>query len=633
DEKEALEKDLDDIQRDYSDEREALVKEVAHWQERSKALEETLERLRSENEGAEADARWENAKLVTEKLALRDEIRRCKIELALNEDEKSKLLDLTEALQESHVSLDALHGKLFDTYRDLAQRFVEMTNSSDTMQMTVEELKEQSARDRRDLKALRASAQSDAQSFEKYMTDMEDQQIHVVGELEAQLTAASALSKELKERVAKLETENRRLMMSQTAETKDLQKTVAELTSHLEFSQQEMMSENAALAERLRMAERAAKRLETENARMAGRMDAMAAGSGMNGSAQASWEREREQLTAQVKRLRRAAEKAEQRAQEAREDGDSNWAEWQREKKSADERHRRLTTRLQEHVNHAADVNSALDDERTNGVAMPPSAAMSRRTRNISEEEQTLDQMMSQLDTDDSMGMATATKEPVQQPAQQPKRRGRPAGKKAAAVADGAPATSKTAPANTPARRGRGRGRPPKHTAAGTAAAATDDVNTAPKGRTKRVAARNRKTIVEMDTELMTQPAQKREGKKAGHLLQQPSEENAASSQIDDTHMTPTDKVPRAPSPKRKHGGLGKITLGAVRSGSAATGVTLKKKRRLNMRDIQNNLSTAKQAMAGAGKLAATAAPRAKINQPIQFVVAKLRSGPKGLET
>ncbi|KAJ1928396.1 hypothetical protein EC988_010175, partial [Linderina pennispora] len=70
DEKEALEKDLDDIQRDYSDEREALVKEVSHWQERSRTLEETLDQLRSENEGMEADARWENAKLVTEKLAL-----------------------------------------------------------------------------------------------------------------------------------------------------------------------------------------------------------------------------------------------------------------------------------------------------------------------------------------------------------------------------------------------------------------------------------------------------------------------------------------------------------------------------------------------------------------------------------
>ncbi|ORX72905.1 hypothetical protein DL89DRAFT_84465 [Linderina pennispora] len=157
-----------------------------------------------------------------------------------------------------------------------------MANKSDTMQIAVEELKDQSAKDRQDLEALRASAQSDAQSYEKYMTDMEDQQMHVVGELEAQLTAAAALSKELKGRVAKLEAENRRLTMSQTSETKDLQKTVAELTSHLEFSRQEMMNENAELANRLHMSQRSVKHLENDNARMVGRLEAMASGSGMN---------------------------------------------------------------------------------------------------------------------------------------------------------------------------------------------------------------------------------------------------------------------------------------------------------------------------------------------------------------
>ncbi|KAJ1934304.1 hypothetical protein EC988_008852, partial [Linderina pennispora] len=287
-------------------------------------------------------------------LALRDEIRRREIELTLSEDEKSRLLDLTEALQESHVLLDALHGKLFDTYRDLAVRFVDMANKSDTMQIAVEELKDQSAKDRQDLEALRASAQSDAQSYEKYMTDMEDQQMHVVGELEAQLTAAAALSKELKGRVAKLEAENRRLTMSQTAETKDLQKTVAELTSHLEFSRQEMMNENAELANRLHMSQRTVKHLENDNARMVGRLEAMASGSGMNG-AEASWEREREQLTKKIKRLQRAAEAAEQRALEMREDGESSLSEWQREKQSADERHRRLTGRVQSYAEHAAD--------------------------------------------------------------------------------------------------------------------------------------------------------------------------------------------------------------------------------------------------------------------------------------
>ncbi|KAJ1956636.1 hypothetical protein EC988_001246 [Linderina pennispora] len=252
---------------------------------------------------------------------------------------------------------------------------------------------------------------------------------------------------------------------------------------------------------------------------------------------------------------------------------------------------------------------------------MPAAAAVSRLARNRQAEEQPLDQMMAQLETDDNEEVATATEEPVQQA----KRRGRPPKKKAAAETGGSQVPGKKMPPKEATRRGRGRRT--KHTEAHGAGAAADDIGDVSMAHGKQPAARRRKTILEMDAELRTQPARKR-GSKKGPQQRQSEEGESAEPRIGDTQETLAADEPRAPSPKRKRMGKTAITLGPVSSEGTGAGAALKKKRKLNLKRIQTILGGNGQAKAAPSRPAAETASNP---MALKFSVPKIRSKPQDL--
>ncbi|KAJ2843504.1 hypothetical protein IWW36_005541, partial [Coemansia brasiliensis] len=371
-EKEQVEKDLDDIQRDFGEERESLAREVDHWQKKSSELEATLETLKAESEGIEADARWENARLVTDKLALKDELRRAEIEMAAAEESKSKLLDLYETLQASYDSLDGVYSELLAAYRMLKERFGQIADERAELEHRVEELEQQALADADKIEKLRSDLASTRADRDRQLEEVEARHVHEVEQLENKLADEAQQGRELKARIANLETTNKSLTASQSKEMSSLQSTIAELSSQLEAAERHSASELTSTTSSLRAAEKQIKRLETDKAKLQAKLADAAAANDVHADAserEEQWQHEREQLQRQIRRLQQTAENSQRREAELREESERQWSTWEEEKLRNHEKYLALKAKLRKAVEFAADVQVKLDTERENGPA------------------------------------------------------------------------------------------------------------------------------------------------------------------------------------------------------------------------------------------------------------------------
>ncbi|KAJ1794039.1 hypothetical protein LPJ59_004618 [Coemansia sp. RSA 2399] len=366
-EKEQLEKDLDDIQRDYSEERDALFKEVEHWQNKSKALDTTMGALKTESAGMEADARWENAKLVTEKLAIKDELRRAEIEMTAAEDAKSQLLDLYESLQTSYGNLDSVYSELLEAYRLLKDKFGLLADERVDLQQSVADLEQDARGKAQQIDNLRAEIASVVDGNGKRIEELEETHAQQLEEFEMRLDAETRRTKELAAKVAQLETKNKSLAVSQTEEVGTLQSTVDELSSQLEEAQRQSASEASTMAAKLRATEKAAKRLEAERTKMQDKIEDLVVrneGQAEFSERESQWQREREQMQRQIKRLQQTAQNAERRESELREESEQQWSAWEAEKNRNHQEYITLKERFRDAMeNSAAAANVDLDND------------------------------------------------------------------------------------------------------------------------------------------------------------------------------------------------------------------------------------------------------------------------------
>ncbi|KAJ2073410.1 hypothetical protein GGI03_003826 [Coemansia sp. RSA 2337] len=631
-EKEQTEKDLDEIQRDFGDEREALSKEVEHWQGKSQTLEETLATLKSESAGIEADARWENARLVTDKLALRDELRRAEIEMAAAEDAKSKLLDLYENLQGSHASLDAVYEELLAAYRVLKDRYGRLAEDNIEMGHRVEDLDALAAKRQAQTKELKAEMAVIISDRDLRIKELESQHAQAYEALESQLATESQRAKELDARAAQLGADNKALSASQSEAVSGLQATISDLTAKLEDAQRQAASKIAALTSSLRAAERQNKRLDAEKAKLVEKVDELAADTEIqaeHSAQEAQWAKEREQLLRQISRLQQTAANAERREAELREESEAQWTAWETEKSRNHEKYLKLKDRFREAVEYAADVQVRLDDERERiepvaAPTRPSPIAVVASVEPVAEDDDTPAEPISKA--------KPKSKAKAKQP---PRRKAQP---KSVSAPAPAPATSaepaeesevdispvELAPPAPTATRATGRSPPTRRTGGRSKRVQPsytepeiDDIDTggqvngggnesddseitfniapppapAPvavskssalkRGGNGTRAPRRKKSVAELSAELHTQPARKRATSRAATAVV--GAEVAALSISDTVEEPPV----RRPSPKRKQPGVDTTTafaLPVVESSESSEGaVGLKKKRKLNL--------------------------------------------------
>ncbi|KAJ2753675.1 hypothetical protein GGI19_002964 [Coemansia pectinata] len=633
-EKEQTEKDLDEIQRDFGDEREALSKEVGHWQGKSQTLEETLAALKSESAGIEADARWENARLVTDKLALRDELRRAEIEMAAAEDAKSKLLDLYENLQGSHVSLDAVYAELLAAYRMLKDRYGQLAEDHIDLGHRVEDLDALAAQRLAQTTELKAEVAAIISDRDQRIEELESQHAQAYDALEAQLAAESQRAKELDARVAQLGADNKALSASQSEAVSGLQATISDLTAKLEDAQRQAASEIAALTSTLRAAERQNKRLDAEKAKLAEKVDELAADTEVqaeHSAQEAQWAKEREQLLRQISRLQQTAANAERREAELREESEAQWTAWETEKSRNHEKYLKLKDRFREAVEYAADVQVRLDDEREH--IEPTAAAAPIRPTSVASAVSA--EPVAEDDDTPAEPISKAKSKSKTKPKQPPRRKAQPKNVPASTepteesevdvspaeiVAPPAPAATRATGRLPPTRRTGGRSKrvqpsyvepeiddidmsgqangggnesddseitfnivpPPAPAPVPVVVAAPVSKPPAPKrGGNGTRAPRRKKSVAELSAELHTQPARKRATSRAATAVV--GAEVAALSINDNAEDPPV----RRPSPKRKQPGADTITafaLPVVESSESSEGaVGLKKKRKLNL--------------------------------------------------
>ncbi|KAJ2649127.1 hypothetical protein IWW40_003389 [Coemansia sp. RSA 1250] len=593
-EKEQVEKDLDDIQRDFGEERESLAREVDHWQKKSSELEATLESLRAESEGNEADARWENARLVTDKLALKDELRRAEIEMAAAEESKSKLLDLYESLQASYDSLDGVYSELLAAYRMLKERLGQTADERAELQLRVEELEQQAHADAAAIEKLHSDLQSTRAAGDQQLEEAESRHAKEVEQLENKLAEETQQSRELKARITSLETTNKSLTASQSKEISSLQATIAELSSQLEAAETSNSSELASSKSSLRSAERQIKKLEADNSKLQAKLDDAANADGEQ------WQQEREQLQRQIRRLQQTAENSQRREAELREESERQWSAWESEKVRNHEKYLALKAKLRKAVEFAADVQVKLDTEREGGSTLesapaedpePPQKAAPRKKPNPRARKQPPAKPASPAESDTEL------------PQQQRRRRHQPS------VNYTEPDTSKDT--NT----SNGAGTDNALPSAGMAQAAHDsddsEISFNPRAMTpknpKKKPTRAKKSAKQLNAELSTQPARKRpESSESGS----PKRKRNGTSQSQDPE-----------SPKRRRNGhagadaSGKAVSAEPSSDIASASTALKKKRKLNLSRMRNLLGL------GAERPAAEST-----TQAVKFTVPKIRS-------
>ncbi|KAJ2610465.1 hypothetical protein H4S08_003603 [Coemansia sp. RSA 1365] len=372
DEKEQAEKDLDDIQRDFGEEREALEKEVTHWQEKGKTLENTIASLRSTNEGIEADARWENARLVTEKMAMKDELRRAEIEMAAAEDSKSQLLDLYESLQNSYDSLDSVYSELLAAYRMLKDRYGQLADEDAELQQSVVSLQKQVELKSDQIDAQKTTITEAAAAHATQIEAMETRLAQETEALELKLDKEKQRSRQQQAQITQLETANKAMVMSQSEEVVGLQAAIGELSSKLKEIKSQAASEAATLSGSLRASEKQVKRLESERANLQAKVDQLVADTEQQAEQterQAQWNHERELLQRQIQRLQKTAENSQRRETELREESEQQWAAWEQEKNRNHQKYLRLRTKFRDAVEFAADAQLKFDSERANADA------------------------------------------------------------------------------------------------------------------------------------------------------------------------------------------------------------------------------------------------------------------------
>ncbi|KAJ2079639.1 hypothetical protein H4R24_003640 [Coemansia sp. RSA 988] len=369
DEKEQAEKDLDDIQRDFGEEREALEKEVAHWQEKGKTLENTITSLRSTNEGIEADARWENARLVTEKMAMKDELRRAEIEMAAAEDSKSQLLDLYESLQDSYDSLDSVYSELLAAYRMLKERYGQLADERVELQQSATSLAQQVKQKTEQIDAQKAAITEAAAAHATKVEAVEAQLAQETEALEIRLDKEKQRTRQQQAQITQLETANKAMVMSQSDEIAGLQTTIGELSSKLEEVERQAANEAADLSGSLRASEKQVKRLEGERVTLQSKIDQLV----VEGEQKAEqterellWDHERELLQRQINRLQQTAENSQRREAELREESEQQWSAWEQEKNRNHQKYLRLRTKFRDAVEFAADAQLKFDSERAN---------------------------------------------------------------------------------------------------------------------------------------------------------------------------------------------------------------------------------------------------------------------------
>ncbi|KAJ2711004.1 hypothetical protein H4R19_003466, partial [Coemansia spiralis] len=368
-EKEQVERDLDDVQRDFGEEREALGREVAHWQARSADLERTLEAVRTASAGAEADARLEATRLVTEKLQLRDELRRAEVEMTAAEDAKTRLLDLHDGLQGAYDSLDTVYGELVAAYRALKDRCAHLADAHAGLRDVA------AAHERRaDQHAAQIAQLTDAAAArERAAAEQAASHAQQVDELQAALRDQVQRAREAQARAAQLETANKSLTVSQSEEAAARQATIGELSAQLEAHERQAARDAAAASAELHKAQQAARRLEAENAALARSAEQLAAAGDAQhaiGEQQLQWDHERDQLQRQIARLQTTATNSQRREAELREESEQQWATWEDEKTRTHEKYIRLKARFRDAVEFAAGVQARLD---SGGPATPES--------------------------------------------------------------------------------------------------------------------------------------------------------------------------------------------------------------------------------------------------------------------
>ncbi|KAJ2766422.1 hypothetical protein IWQ57_004368, partial [Coemansia nantahalensis] len=380
-EKEQAERDLDDVQRDFGEEREALAREVAHWQAKSGDLERTLEAVQAASAGAEAEARLEATRLVTEKLQLRDELRRAEVEMTAAEDAKTRLLDLHDGLQGAYDSLDAVYSELVAAYRALKGRYTELADAHSAVADSA------AAHERRaERHAAQAAQLKDAvAAHDRAAAEQAASHAQQIDDLQSALRDQTQRAREAAARAAQLETTNAALAASQSEEAATRQAAVAELSVQLEAHERQAARDASAAAAELQKAQQAVRRLEAENAALARSAEQLAAA----GDAQhdlseqrLQWDHERDQLQRQIARLQTAAANSQRREAELREESEHQWAAWEDEKTKSHERYIRLKARFRDAVEFAAGVQARLDG---GAPATPesPEGAVAAATRTV----------------------------------------------------------------------------------------------------------------------------------------------------------------------------------------------------------------------------------------------------------
>ncbi|KAJ2389347.1 hypothetical protein H4S02_002409 [Coemansia sp. RSA 2611] len=630
-EKEQVEKDLDDIQRDFGDEREALGREVEHWQQKSNELETTLESLKAESEGMEADARWENARLVTEKLALKDELRRSEIEMTTAEESKSKLLDLYEGLQTSYDSLDTVYAELLAAYRLLKDRFGQLADERTNLLQRTGELESQAVEHVQLIAKLRSDIAQLAEDRDQRIEDLESRQAQEIEQIEAKLAAESQRVREFQARVANLETANKALATSQNEEVAELQSTVTELSAQLEDAKRRASAEQSSAAAALRAAEKQAKRLDAEKTKLQAKLDDAVANTDEQAEAaerEAQWARERDQLQRQIRRLQQTAESSQRREAELRDESERQWSVWEDEKLRNHEKYLALKSKFRQAVEFAADVQVRLDSERDHAsepsanpvlatdsvpepvVAKKPEAAKKpngrTRARKPPAKRTSPPKTASHADSDESDAEPTPALAPA--PALAPRRR--PVNYAEPEISDDNSVPEPPAPADEAA---------PVGGMARAEASDSDDSEIsfnpraiAPK---KRRAVRPRKSAAELNAKLTPRPARKRPGAArkpaaADNSPSPPKRKRAAAERPSKARAAGSKNANIAqPQPPAE------IELVASTDVASAT-TALKKKRKLNLSRMRNLLG-----------IGADRPPSADTStQAVKFVVPRIRS-------
>ncbi|KAJ1915977.1 hypothetical protein H4219_004038 [Mycoemilia scoparia] len=351
-----LENDMDEMQTSWNEEKDAILGEVTHWQNKCADIEASFGEANTMSDELKTDYELEILKLSTEMLSLKDVVRKLELEKTLIEGEKMKNLTLYSELESEYEASIIRCDQAEQSIKDLESEKVllndqirKLKHDNDSLNDEIAKLKdhiEQNASTIEDLNSKLKTTSKENIKLEKLITTREAEHEKNISKLEAKIAKLTTQLKEkevekndlavdLKKNIASQEKELSTKVNEYDSIVKKYEKMLSDLNASLENEAHNHCKTTETLNKKLEKLEsdlKDSKALIKDYKKTIKELELNAKVQAENNAVSDEWEMERKYMMKQIENLQKNAKRASEREADLRRENSELLNQWEEDR-------------------------------------------------------------------------------------------------------------------------------------------------------------------------------------------------------------------------------------------------------------------------------------------------------------